>query len=126
MQFAYCYTLCHKEGHCRLGFFKNNIINFMFRFGESKYRTSLDILIFYLSFIYSSFLEIHLTGGLDYFMESSPQLLPVAIVLTTINIIMVLWMLSQLLIRSLIIPLYDSHRYLSLSRLIIFSSFLAP
>mmetsp|Transcript_38503 Transcript_38503/g.61036 ORF Transcript_38503/g.61036 Transcript_38503/m.61036 type:complete len:518 (-) Transcript_38503:52-1605(-) len=31
MQFAYCYTLCHKEGHSRLGFFKNSVINMMFR-----------------------------------------------------------------------------------------------
>jgi len=31
MNFAYCYTLCHKEGHSRLGFFSNPVVNFFLR-----------------------------------------------------------------------------------------------
>jgi len=33
MSFAYCYTLCHKEGHSRLGFYKNSFVNFILRNG---------------------------------------------------------------------------------------------
>eukprot|EP00009_Paramoeba_aestuarina_P004779 CAMPEP_0201508486 /NCGR_PEP_ID=MMETSP0161_2-20130828/1847_1 /ASSEMBLY_ACC=CAM_ASM_000251 /TAXON_ID=180227 /ORGANISM="Neoparamoeba aestuarina, Strain SoJaBio B1-5/56/2" /LENGTH=510 /DNA_ID=CAMNT_0047903175 /DNA_START=54 /DNA_END=1586 /DNA_ORIENTATION=- len=31
MNFAYCYTLCHKEGHSRLGLYSNPVFNLMFR-----------------------------------------------------------------------------------------------
>ncbi len=32
MNFAYTYTLCHKEGHSRVGFYSNPILNFALRF----------------------------------------------------------------------------------------------